>query len=104
MPASHCKAIYEVDDRVPIEKLEASLLPADWDGMPYPKSTQRLGDLFLQANKALLLQVPSVGVGVKDIYSMVLFNPRHPDATKIKLIECIRPVYSPRMFTHSQFE
>ncbi|MFV8385238.1 RES family NAD+ phosphorylase [Vibrio parahaemolyticus] len=98
IPPSHCKAIYEVDDDILIEKLDPSLLPDDWDKMPYPKSTQVIGDAFLSSKSAAILLVPSVGVGVSSEYLIAVVNPNHPDINKIRLIDTQQPVYSKRMF------
>lgn len=97
VPASHCKAIYTVSDDVSIRKLDLSTLPDDWDSMPYGLSTQRMGDIFLEANDALLFLVPSVALGSAD-YAIAIANPLHPDIVKIELIQIIQPVYSERMF------
>jgi RES domain-containing protein len=98
MPKSHCKAIYELEDTVSIDRLDWSALPADWQEMPYPVSTQLIGDAFLDSGKALLLLLPSVAVGLND-YSIAIANPQHEDMKKIKLIDTIKPVYSGRMFS-----
>lgn len=98
VPKSHCKAIYQVDDSVPMVKLDANDLPDDWQAMPYPSTTQKIGDSFLTAKDALLLLVPSVAVGVGELL-LAVANPLHPDIKKIELLETIQPVYSDRMFT-----
>ncbi|QOL25234.1 RES family NAD+ phosphorylase [Thalassotalea sp. LPB0316] len=97
IPASHCKAIYQLPDDVEVEHLELKNLANNWQEMPYPLCTQLMGDEFLKSNRALVLFLPSVAVGIED-YSMAVVNPLHPDITKLKLIETIQPVYSPRMF------
>ncbi len=99
IPASHCKAIYEADDDISIEKLDPSLLPSDWDLMPYPKSTQLIGDDFFMKNSAALLLVPSVGVGLSSEYLIAVANPNHPDMSKIRLVVTQQPVYHERMFS-----
>lgn len=98
IPSTHCKATYEIDDDISIEKLDPSLLPADWDKMPYPRSTQQIGDKFLTAGKTAILLVPSVGVGVSSEYLIAIANPNHPDINKFSLESTVQPVYSERMF------
>ncbi|MBM7036124.1 RES family NAD+ phosphorylase [Vibrio ulleungensis] len=98
VPRTHCKAIYTVPNLVPIHRLDTNDLPDDWQSVPYPASTQRIGDQFLQAKQALLLIVPSVAIGLSES-SVAIANPLHPDINEIKLIECFSPVYSERMFS-----
>jgi RES domain-containing protein len=98
MPATHCKAIYELTSVCSIERIDLAQLPPDWQAMPYPASTQKLGDDFLDANRALLLLLPSVAVGIEE-HALAVLNPLHPEVTKLKLIDIIQPVYSHRMFT-----
>ncbi|SHO57484.1 RES family NAD+ phosphorylase [Vibrio quintilis] len=98
VPASHCKAIYNVAPDVAIQRLDLQTLPDDWQTMPYPQSTQRIGDEFLQSQEALLLLVPSVAVGIGEL-SVAVANPRHPQISQITLGQIIQPVYSPRMFS-----
>lgn len=98
MPPSHCKAIYEVSGNIVVDELDLSRLPDDWQDMPYPSSTQMLGETFFQQCHALLLLVPSVGVGLANEYSMAVCNPLHPQISRISLVDIIKPVYSTRMF------
>jgi RES domain-containing protein len=97
LPPSHCKAIYTTRSAVSVTKLDLAELPQDWQEMPYPTSTQYIGDRFLESKQALLLLVPSVAVGISE-YKIAVANPRHPDIRKIQLTETIQPVYSERMF------
>ena len=98
IPATYCKAIYEIDGEIPMIYLPPEDLPADWDAMPYPASTQAIGSLFLDNVSAALLMVPSVGVGVATEYNVAVANPNHPSIKSISLIDTIQPVYSHRMF------
>lgn len=97
IPHTHCKAIYELSKTIDIEKLDLNSIPSDWQDMPYPVSTQHIGDEFLMSRRALMLLVPSVAVGINE-YKVAVFNPLHPQARGVQLIDTIRPVYSSRMF------
>ena len=97
IPPSHCKAIYQLSDDVKLAQVNLENLPQNWQDMPYPLSTQQIGDEFLTSNRAVALLLPSVAVGIEE-FSMVVVNPLHPDISKLKLIDTIQPVYSPRMF------
>ena len=99
MPPSHCKAIYAADDTISIEYFDSSLLPSDWNKMPYPASTQAIGDAFLNAGKSTLLLVPSAAINLSSEYAIAIANPQHTDTqTKITLSDTLQPVYSARMF------
>ncbi len=98
IPASHCKAIYSAASDISVKTLSLDDLPDDWQKMPYPRSTQVIGDAFLQSKEALLLLVPSVAIGLHES-CVAIANPLHPDIHKITLDEVIQPVYSPRMFS-----
>lgn len=98
VPVSHCKATYELPETVSSLELAISNLPDDWQDMPYPRSTQMIGDEFLMSQKALMLKVPSVAVGAGE-YAVAVVNPQHPDIHQIKLTGTEQPVYSTRMFS-----
>lgn len=99
IPPSHCKAIYNADDDISMETLDPALLPPDWNRMPYPPSTQKIGDEFLNSCRSALLLVPSAAVNVTSENLIAIANPHHADINKITLIEKLKPVYSSRMFT-----
>ncbi|MFM2481311.1 RES family NAD+ phosphorylase [Celerinatantimonas sp. YJH-8] len=100
IPPSHCKAIYTADDSIRIEYFDSSQLPSDWNKMPYPTSTQRIGDAFLNAGKSALLYVPSAAVNLSSEYAIALANPHHDDIKhKLVLTDTLKPVYSARMFS-----
>jgi RES domain-containing protein len=58
-----------------------SQLPVDWKSFPHPKTTRDFGTDFLNANKFLIYQLPSVVVEEEMNY---IINPGHPD---IKMVE-----------------
>lgn len=64
------------DDRI----LRPNRFPADWNALPAPESTRRLGDRFLAAAEFPVLQVPSVTV--RGEFCFVL-NPLHADFPRI---------------------
>jgi len=58
-------------------------LPSNWSRNPIVKTTQYMGDDFLNANKHLILQVPSATVPGDFNY---LINPMHPDFKLVKIV------------------
>ena len=65
----------EVDEDAVLE-LARDALPSDWNALPYPRSTQRLGSGWVAEMASVGLRVPSVLV--PETYNVVL-NPLHPD-------------------------
>jgi RES domain-containing protein len=63
--------------------ITASMLPKDWQVMPSTDTLKNMGDLFLQQNKYLALQVPS---SVMPLENNILLNPNHKLFSKIKII------------------
>lgn len=101
IPPSHCKAIYTTDENISMELFDVANLPPDWNKMPYPASTQVIGDEFINSKRAALLYVPSAAINVDSEYMIAIANPLHPDIRKhnmITLIDKLKPVYSERMF------
>jgi RES domain-containing protein len=63
--------------------ITVSMLPKDWQVMPSTDTLKNMGDLFLQQNKYLALQVPS---SVMPLENNILLNPNHNLFSKIKII------------------
>ena len=68
---------------VPFVECHASILSPHWKAWPPHPSTQMIGDLFVKEGKHLILKVPSVLVPEEYNY---LVNPKHKDATTLKII------------------
>lgn len=67
------------DDEL-VEVLDEADLPADWNATPPSRSTQVLGDAWVNAQRAAVLRVPSLVVAHAFNY---LLNPDHPDFATI---------------------
>jgi len=72
----------ELPDELTIEELVPALLPEDWRSVPAPKSTQSIGNAWLERRSSVALRVPSVVVPME---TNVLLNPRHPDMTRVRI-------------------
>jgi RES domain-containing protein len=59
-----------------------------------PAATRKLGDEWLRSNRTALARVPSAIV--PDTWN-VLLNPRHADATQIKIVRTVRAEYDLRL-------
>ena len=83
---------------VPHESMEVFAvadLPSDWNRNPFARSSQYLGDDFLNAKKNLLLQVPSTTVAGDFNY---IINPNHPDFNKLKVLAVEPFEFDSRLF------
>ncbi len=67
-----------------LQSLPKAALPSDWRISPPQRETQALGDVWLASEKSLGLWVPSAIIPEE---SNLLFNPRHPDMSKVRLGE-----------------
>jgi len=68
---------------VKIYKLKVSDLPDNWNSKPPQMVTQFIGDDFIHKADAAVLKVPSIIVPIENNY---LINPKHPDASRIKVV------------------
>lgn len=62
--------------------LDPAELPEDWRAAEIPKSTQRIGDAWVQSRASLVLSVPSRVMPQERNY---LLNPEHPDRAELEL-------------------
>ena len=72
-----------IPDDINIFTIELKDLPENWNRNPIPGSTQKIGNDFIAARKAMVLKVPSAIV--KDEWNY-LINPLHQDFKAVKII------------------
>lgn len=82
LPDDFMMITIDVPKKLKIKTIDAAELPKNWNEFPYNKSTQKIGDQFIQENKYCLLKVPSAVT--KGDFN-ILLNPNHPDFSKIKI-------------------
>jgi RES domain-containing protein len=70
-------------------------LPPGWNVEPPPDMAKRIGDEWLRAKRSAVLQVPSV---LLPEGSNFLFNPEHPDFSKIGISKPSPFNFDPRLF------
>lgn len=97
VPPSYRLGVYELPGDAPFVKLELQDWPEDWADFPYPLSTQAIGDQWLRAGNDLGLILPSCAVSA-GLGEIMLVNPAHPDAKRIRLLESHADIYNPRTF------
>lgn len=72
-----------IPENISIQVLREKDLPANWDALDIQHVTQKIGDKFLQEQKAALLQAPSVLM--PEEYNYVI-NPLHSSMKGVKVI------------------
>ena len=81
-------------DEALLAVLEDSDLPADWRAHRPPASTQAIGDEWVLAKRSAVLRVPSVVVPLESNY---VFNPRHPDFSRVTVGPPMPFPFDPRL-------
>lgn len=97
IPAGYRLGVYQLSDEIAVDALSEDRLPEGWAEYPWPLATQALGDAWLAAGTSLILTVPSCAVA-GGLERGALFNPRHADAGKLKLVQVIEHLYNERAF------
>ena len=95
LPRDYVMVEIEIPGVLKIEDVDASLLDDGWDGFPYLKQTQSLGDKFIEAGSTCVLKVPSAVV--KGDFNFLL-NPAHPDMKKIGIVGVSDFLFDKRLF------
>ncbi len=98
VPADYRLGIFQLPENVKKKELSPDKLPANWFEYPYPPSTQRIGDKWLNKCSEAILLVPSTAVP-QGLENIAVFNPSHPDSRKIQLIKTISDLYNQRIFS-----
>jgi RES domain-containing protein len=83
LPSDYMMSTIFIPDNTPIKVIQVKELPKNWNFFPYPLSTQKFGDEFINEKKYCLLKIPSAVT--KGDFN-ILLNPYHPDFKKIKII------------------
>jgi RES domain-containing protein len=94
VPRSHVVVTAEAPDDVSVERADASLLPAGWDGESV-QIAREFGDRWAADRRTAILLVPSV---VAREEWNVLVNPSHPLAARISIGEPRPVVWDERLF------
>ena len=81
-------------DQASIYSLPASSLPQNWSELPIPSSTQAVGKQWLDANKHLVMQVPSTVVPLEANF---IVNPRHNNFKNIAIGDPVPLRIDPRI-------
>ena len=77
-----------------IEVIDPSVLPHDWGELPAPPELQALGTAWLRSARTAALSVPSAVIRVE---RNLLFNPRHPETARLRMISDEPFCFDPRL-------
>jgi RES domain-containing protein len=81
-------------DEAMLAVLTVADLPADWRADPPPASTRAVGDEWVLAKGSAVLRVPSVVVPLESNY---VFNPGHPDFSRVTIGPPLPFPFDPRL-------
>lgn len=95
LPSDYHIVEIEIPDSIQIQTLKESQLPYRWNAIPCGYESQIIGDNFVDLNDFAVLKVPSVVV--KGEFNFI-FNPKHIDFKKIKIINTEPFPFDPRYF------
>jgi RES domain-containing protein len=92
LPSTYQLLAVEVPDGIAFDTVLIADLPAEWRSND--RSTQPVGDRWLQGQRTPLLQVPSA---ITPHTVNWLLNPRHPDASRAKIIDVVHAPFDERL-------
>lgn len=84
----------DIDRRVRLESIDASALPANWRQTPAPSALRDIGMRWLGRGRSAGLWVPSAVVPMS---RNLVINPRHADASAIRITSRERFPLDPRL-------
>lgn len=87
MPSDYMMMTIEIPDDIFCHRFKESELPKNWREFPHPLSTQKIGDLFVQEQRAAIAFIPSA---ITQGDFNVLINPHHKDFSRIKIVKMER--------------
>jgi len=82
LPRDFLMVTIEIPDDIRLLQLETADLPSNWNAFPHFRSTQAIGDKFVQDGAYCVLRLPSA---VTQGDYNVLINPYHADFHRIRI-------------------
>lgn len=95
LPADFMMMEIEIPDNIAIKVLEPAEIPVNWNSHPPNRSTQKIGDAFIDSGGFCVLKVPSAVVKGDFNY---LHNPFHKYFEKIRIVEASDFPFDLRLF------
>lgn len=95
LPSDFVMVTFEIPDILKMETINIAELLHGWRSFPDPRSTQKIGDAFIESKTAAVLKVPSAVV--KGDFNF-LMNPSHTEWDKIKVVDVSEFLFDRRLF------
>lgn len=76
--------VLEFEDTVTVGEIHIDTLPSDWIFRSEHPKVLDIGDQFIESQEYMALRVPSA---INTIDQNVLINPRHPDFSKVHIVD-----------------
>lgn len=92
VPSTYQLLAVEIPNGLTVQTVDLGDLPSDWQ--TNDAATRALGDRWLREMGSLLLRVPSA---ITPHTFNCLFNPKHPNSSKAKIVDAIRAPFDPRL-------
>ena len=83
MPSQRVIAV-DVPDTLPVTTVDVATLPDHWRRTPPSRALRDIGEAWLDADRSVILRVPSAIVPIEFNY---LLNPRHPACGRLGIHE-----------------
>ena len=94
LPADLLQLEMNIPDKVKVLEIGIKELPKNWQSYPAPAVLQRLGDDWLASESTAVLEVPSAVIPEEN---NLLLNPRHADASNIRVLSTKDFAYDSRL-------
>jgi len=95
LPVDYMMTTIFIPDDIPLQRLQLTDLPNDWNTFPHPKKTQTIGDTFINDNEYCILEIPSA---VTQGDFNIIINPNHIDFKRIKILSNEKFPFDKRIF------
>lgn len=95
IPIDYMMTTIFIPDDIPLQKLNTTDLPINWNTFPHLKITQTIGDKFIYDNQFCILEIPSAVT--KGDFN-ILINPNHIAFKRIKILSNEKFPFDKRIF------
>lgn len=95
LPIDYMMTTIFIPDDIPLQRLQLTDLPKDWNTFPHPTNTQKIGDTFINDNEYCILEIPSA---VTQGDFNIIINPNHVDFKRIKILSNEKFPFDKRIF------
>ncbi len=102
MPIGRAVTIFELPDDLVVETLFVSQLPRNWSSYPSPIELAERGTTWIESCVTIALRVPSLVTPGGEGWNY-LFNPAHPNFSKVHIVEVLPFQFDIRLYKRQRF-